>query len=111
MANVPNKEEFFARHGLDLNKKLISVFAGSRMFEIKFLLKIFLKAVGIIESALPDVQFVFSHAKSLPNSAFCVPYKTIKGENQELLALSDFAILASGTVALEAALQFPIFLQ
>ncbi len=104
MAPRPNKEEFFIRHGLDLNKKLISVFSGSRMFEIKFLLNIFLKAVEIIERKIPDVQIVFSHAKSLPENAFSVPYKTIKGENQELLALSDFAILASGTVALEAAL-------
>ena len=31
-------------------------------------------------------------------------YKTIKGENQALLSVSDALILASGTVALEAAL-------
>ena len=31
-------------------------------------------------------------------------YKIIKGENRKLLAFSDFLILASGTVALEAAL-------
>ena len=52
----------------------------------------------------PDVQFVFSHASNLKKDAFSVPYKTITGENQELLSVSDCAILASGTVALECAM-------
>ena len=99
-----NKEEFFARHGLDLNKKLIGVFPGSRIFEIKFLLKTFLGALKLIEKTRNDVQFVFSHAMSLKDDAFCVPYKQIKGENHQLLAYSDALILASGTVALEAAM-------
>lgn len=99
-----NKEEFFSRHGLDINKKLIGIFPGSRTFEIKFLLNIFLGAIKIIEKFKPDVQFVFSHAKSLKDNAFSVPYKKIKGENHQLLAYSDALILASGTVALEAAM-------
>lgn len=99
-----NKEEFFKRHNLDLNKKLISIFPGSRIFEIKFLLNIFLAAVRLLEKTRDDIQFVFSHANSLKDNAFSVPYKTIKGENHALLAYSDALILASGTVALEAAL-------
>ena len=105
--NLPdpaNKQEFFARHGLDMNKKLISVFPGSRMFEIKFLLNVFVGAVKILEKKFNDVQFVFSHASNLKKDAFSVPYKTITGENQELLSVSDCAILASGTVALECAM-------
>ena len=99
-----NKEEFFNRHGLDLNKKLIGIFPGSRIFEIKFLLNIFIQAVKLIEKTRNDVQFVFSHASNLKKDAFSVPYKTITGENQELLSVSDCAILASGTVALECAM-------
>lgn len=99
-----DKTEFFKRHGLDLNKKLVSVFPGSRMFEIKFLLDIFKKAVKIIEKNCPDVQFVFSKAPNLKDDAFKVDYKTIKGENHALLSASDALILASGTVALEASL-------
>lgn len=98
------KHEFFIRHGLDLNKKLIGVFPGSRIFEIKFLLNIFLSAIKLIEKIKPDVQFAFSHALSLKDDAFNVPYKKIKGENHQLLAYSDALILASGTVALEAAM-------
>ena len=74
------------------------------MFEINFLLKMFVKAVKLIEKTRNDVQFVFSHAKSLSESAFKVDYKTVTGENHELLAYSDALILASGTVALEAAM-------
>ncbi|MBR1618128.1 hypothetical protein IJ670_08265, partial [bacterium] len=98
------RDEFFLQHGLDLNKKLVSVFPGSRMFEIKFLYNLFLKAVKLIEKERNDVQFVFSKAKSLKEDAFCAPYKTLREENQELLAYSDVLILASGTVALEAAM-------
>lgn len=99
-----DKTEFFNRHGLDINKKLVSVFPGSRVFEIKFLFNIFLEAVKIIEKSRDDVQFVFSHATNLKPDAFKCDYKIINGENQELLSVSDVLILASGTVALEAAL-------
>ncbi len=95
------------RHGLDLNKKLVAIFPGSREFELKFLFKIFLKTAALIEKSRKDVQFVVSHASNLGNDVFerfkC-PYKTIKGENHALLSVSDSLILASGTVALEAAL-------
>ena len=99
-----NREDFFKRHNLDLNKKLISIFPGSRIFEIKFLLRLFEKAAKLIEKSRNDIQIVFSHAKSLPNNAFKVSYKTIRNENHELLEYSDALILASGTVALEAAM-------
>lgn len=99
-----DKEAFFKKHDLDINKKLIGVFPGSRAFEIKFLLKVFIRAIQLIEKVKPDLQFVFSHAPNLKDNAFCVPYKKIKGENHQLLAYSDALILASGTVALEAAM-------
>jgi len=103
-----DKEDFYKRHGLDPSKRLISIFPGSRMFEIKHLLKIFLKCINIIEKACEKdssgVQFVFSHAPNLKDDAFSIPYKTVKGENHALLSVSDALILASGTVALEAAL-------
>ena len=99
-----NKEDFFKEHNLDINKKLIGIFPGSRIFEIKFLLKLFIDTAKIIEKTRNDVQFVFSHAKSLENKELNIPYKTIKNQNHELLAYSDALILASGTVALEAAM-------
>ncbi len=99
-----DKNAFFEKHGLDKNKKLIGVFPGSRKFEIKFLFKIFEGAVKLIEKKLSNVQFVFSLSENLPDDIYKTNYKVLKGENHALLSASDALILASGTVALEAAL-------
>ena len=43
-------------------------------------------------------------SENLPDDIYKTDYKVIKGENHALLSASDVLILASGTVALEAAL-------
>ena len=104
------KEKLFEKYGLDKSKKLISIFPGSRPFELKFLFKRFIDASKIIGENAENIQFVVSHAPNLKDEVFekFLPkncnYKIIKGDNRRLLAFSDFLILASGTVALEAAL-------
>src|SRR5574344_683138 len=45
-----NKEEFFERHGLDKNKKLVSIFPGSRVFELENLMRIFIKSAKELNS-------------------------------------------------------------
>ena len=104
------KGEFYNKYNLDKSKKLISIFPGSRVFELKFLFKRMVEAAKIIEEKKENVQFVISHAPNLKDESFkkYLPkncdYKIIKDDNRKLLAYSDFLILASGTVALEAAL-------
>lgn len=105
-----NRDEFFERHGLDKNKKLVSIFPGSRTFELKNLMKIFVKAAKLLNKMHPDIQFLISHAPNLSDKVFNeylkedVGFKVIKGENHAMLSVSDALILASGTVALEASL-------
>lgn len=104
-----NRDEFLERHGLDKNKKLVSIFPGSRVYELKTLMNIFLKAAKILKTMHPDIQFLVSHAPNLPDDVFNkylkeTGFKVIKGENHAMLSASDALILASGTVALEAAL-------
>lgn len=104
-----NREEFFAKYDLDKNKKLVAIFPGSRKFELAQLMNIFVKTAKNLEQQHSDVQFVISHAPNLPNKVFekylkHTDYKVIKGDNQALLSVSDALILASGTVALEAAI-------
>lgn len=104
-----NRESFFEKHGLDKNKKLVAVFPGSRVFELKNLMSLFLNSAKILKRMHPDLQFVFSQAPNLPDEVYNkffknTDFKVIKGENQALLSVSDALILASGTVALEAAL-------
>jgi len=104
-----DKKEFFEKHGFDMNKKLVSIFPGSRVFELKNLMKVFLKSAKLLKKNHPDLQFCISHAPNLEDKVFDKylkenDIKVLKGENQALLSVSDALILASGTVALEAAL-------
>jgi len=104
-----NREEFFAKYGLDINKKLVSIFPGSRVFELKYLMNVFKKTAKYLKNKHPELQFCISHAPNLKDDVFekylrNTDIKVIKGDNQALLSVSDALILASGTVALEAAL-------
>lgn len=104
-----NKEEFFEKHGFDINRPLVSIFPGSRPLELCFLASTFIKAAKKLQKVHPELQFCISHAPNLSDNVFDkyikdTDFKVIKGENQALLSVSDSLILASGTVALEAAL-------
>lgn len=104
-----NREEFFKRHGLDVNKKLVSIFPGSRKFELRHLMSVFVDSAKELQKRHPELQFCISHAPNLKDEVYNkylknTEFKVIKGENQQLLCVSDALILASGTVALEATL-------
>ena len=104
-----NRDDFLAKHGFEKNKKLVSIFPGSRVFELKFLMKVFIKTAENLQKKHPDLQFCISHAPNLSDEVYNKflknsPFPVIKGENQALLSVSDALILASGTVALEACL-------
>ena len=111
-----DREEFLKKHGFDPNKKLVSVFPGSRVFELKQLMAVFIKSAKILQNAHPDLQICISHAPNLADNIYDkylkdTDFKVIKGENQALLSCSDALILASGTVALEASLyQVPMII-
>ena len=111
-----DREEFFKKHGLDINRPLVSVFPGSRTLELKFLAKTLIDGAKELQRLHPEIQFCVSHAPNLKDEVFdkfvkeC-GFKVIKGENQALLSVSDSLILASGTVALEASLyQVPMII-
>ncbi len=107
-----NRNDFFDLYNFDKNKKLVSIFPGSRVFEINNLLKIFLDAARILKNKNPDIQFVLCQAPSIKDSIIIpvlenysdLNIKILKHKNYELLSVSDALMLASGTVALEAAL-------
>lgn len=108
-----NRDEFFEKHNLDKNKKLISIFPGSRVYELKTLMNLFIRSAKLLKMLHADVQFLISHAPNLSDDVFdkflnkisdVSDFKVIKGENHAMLSVSDALILASGTVALEASL-------
>ena len=103
------RREFFRKHDLDTEKKLISVFPGSREFELKNLMEVFQETVKKLKQRHQDLQICFSQAPNISDELYQkylkdFDVKVIKGENQALLSVSDGLILASGTVALEACL-------
>lgn len=112
VSQIPQKADrktFFDAHGLNPEKKLVSVFPGSRVFELSQLMNVFLKTVKNLQKQHPDLQFCISQAPNLSDKVYKkylknADIKVIKGENQALLSVSDALILASGTVTLEAAL-------
>lgn len=103
-----DKSMVFKELGLDPNKKLVSIFPGSRTFEIKHLLNVFLDAVKIMKEKNQNLQFVLCQAPTIKDEllhrAVSEGVKIVKNKNYELLSSSDALMLASGTVALEAAL-------
>lgn len=108
MPEPSSRDIVFDKYGLDKNKKLISIFPGSRVFELHYLMDTFLKAADIISKQRDDIQFIIAQADSLKDSVFYKYFnnkniKVVKGANYELLSTSDALMLASGTVALEAA--------
>ena len=107
-----DKEMFFKDFGFDTNKKLISIFPGSRVFEINNLLKLFLDSARIIKSKQENVEFALCQAPAIKDELISkilkeysdLNIKVLKNKNYELLSVSDALMLASGTVALEASL-------
>ncbi|MBS4759524.1 MAG: lipid-A-disaccharide synthase [Clostridium sp.] len=109
MPEKSDRDSVFEKYGLDKSKKLISIFPGSRVFELQNLMKTFLEASKLISNKRGDVQFVIAQADSLNDDVFKkylgkTDIKVIKNDNYALLSVSDALMLASGTVALEAAL-------
>ena len=108
----PNRNDVFDKNGFDRNKKLISIFPGSRVFEIKNLLKLFLDSAKLIKDKEDNVQFAIAQAPTIKDELIQpiiaeypeLNIKVLKNQNYELLASADALVLASGTVALEAAL-------
>ena len=103
------RREFFRNHNLDPDRRLVSVFPGSREFELKNLMGVFKDSVKRLRNRHPELQFCISQAPNLSDEVYqkylgdC-DIQVVKGENQALLSVSDALILASGTVALEACL-------
>lgn len=106
------KETLCSELNIDTNKKIVSIFPGSRVFEIKNLLKTFLDSAKIIKNKENDVQFLLAQAPTIKDELILpliekykdLNIKVVKDKNYDLLSASDALILASGTVALEAAL-------
>ncbi len=101
------REEFFQRHQLDLARPLVALLPGSRRGEITRHLPLLQDTVRLISARIPSVQFVLGTPASLEDSFIRAALPNVQiaaGESWNLMAHADLALLASGTVTVEAAL-------
>ena len=103
-----SRDDFFRKHRLAPGRPLISVLPGSRRGEAARHLPALLEAVGLLyrEQAINVVL----PASDNTGAAFFerrigdAPIRVIEGESWDAMAHSDVALVASGTVTVEAAL-------
>jgi lipid-A-disaccharide synthase len=101
---------FLARLGLDPARQVVAVLPGSRINEVRAILPGLLAAARIIHERLPGAQFLLARAPHLPDDLFAgldqqgPSIITIENATDGVLASADVALLASGTVTVQAAL-------
>jgi len=95
---------------IDTSKKIISVFPGSRVSELKLLLPILIKSINLLSNKFKSLQFIFH--STLENKDFIKKFiSKYNIENidvisddkikDQILSKSIFAISKSGTISLE----------
>ena len=105
------KNETLKKYDLPKDGPVIALLPGSRMTEVRTLLKIMAGAAGIISKELRSAKFVVTKYKNLPIALYeealkgsGPDIKIIDGDLYNVLSVSDFAIVASGTATLETAI-------
>lgn len=102
---------FLARLGLDPAKPTVALLPGSRINEVRAILPGLLDAARLIHGRLPAVQFLLARAPHLSDELFTgidgrSPAITmLENATDEVLGTADVALLASGTVTVQAALR------
>lgn len=106
-----DKQQFLNRWHLPSTKFTIAILPGSRTREVKVHLPIMLKTARLLHKELNDVQFLILRSSTVKEevfnkilSNFSLPAYVISDMTYEGLAVSDFALVASGTATLETAI-------
>lgn len=107
------EDDFRSRHLIDDKAFVITLLPGSRDSEVKRLLKVFLESIELLQQQIPHLHVViptFAQFRSLISETIKKHSFPVTVVNQEEKAScfrqTNFAIAASGTVALELSL-FP----
>jgi lipid-A-disaccharide synthase len=107
------RDAFLARQGLDPGRPVVALLPGSRRNELREILPGLLEAAHRIRARLPAVQFLLARAPHLHDdvlaplaSAGASPLhvRAVDGAADDVLAAADVAVVASGTVTVQAAL-------
>jgi lipid-A-disaccharide synthase len=104
------KDMFLREVGLDPARPIVALLPGSRPNEVERLLPIIRDGVAKIAAELPEAQFVIARAPSLDDRLFShtqwigVRPVEVLARTDDVLAISDVAITASGTATVQTAL-------
>ena len=105
------KDEILKKYNLSKERPVIALLPGSRTMEVKTLLKIMAGSAEIIAKELNGAQFVVANYKNLPASLYekalkgsPLDIRIADGDAYNILSVSDFAVVASGTATLETAI-------
>jgi lipid-A-disaccharide synthase len=102
---------FLTGLGLDPAKPVVALLPGSRINEVRAILPGLLDAARIIHDRLPVTQFVLARTPQLSDQLFAgigtsgPAIAMIENATDDVLAAADVALLASGTVTVQAALR------
>ena len=107
------KDAFFRQIGLDVSRPVVAILPGSRSNELRAILPDLARAAALIAEKIEGVQFLVARAPHLRDELFApldalaaggVRVTTVAGRADDVLASADLAIVASGTVTVQAAL-------
>ena len=116
MPPTRSRSTFFAGVGMDPARPTVALLPGSRPNELRAILPSLVEAAALIRQRLPTVQFVLARAPHLPGALLhpvaqfnaALPagdrIAIVEDATDDVLATVDLAIVASGTVTVQAAL-------
>lgn len=102
---VADRTTFCREWGLDGDRRFLAVLPGSRSQELDRHLDPFRAIAASVAEARPDVTPVFSRARSLRTDRFSDVGFPVVDDTRALLRHADAALVKSGTVTLETALE------
>lgn len=99
-----------AKFGFSSHERIIALLPGSRAHEVRVLLPILLDAAEKLARHQPGTQFLLAQASTIQDNLLQpflqrsrVPVTVVKEQSSEVLAVSDFGLVKSGTAILQAA--------
>ena len=104
------RADVLAKHGLDPSRSVVALLPGSRSNEVRAILPALLDAARLVRARVPGVQFLLARAPHLADDLLAdardprAQIVIVDGNADEVLASADVALLASGTVTVQAAM-------
>jgi lipid-A-disaccharide synthase len=104
---------FLGRHGLDPGSPVVALLPGSRRNEVRQILARLVEAASLIRYRVPRAQFLVARAPHV-SADMLAPLQALAGQGaaavvvdggaDHVLAAADVALVASGTITVQAAL-------